>query len=71
MKPCDQCNMADYCADLGRCYFKDINDTRAEEGELTAMDEVEEPELRKSKPAKVPKELSQAHRDLLMDVLNF
>jgi len=70
MTPCANCNMEGFCADLGRCYFKDM-DNREQEGELTGMDEVVEPELKKQKSVKVPEKLTKAHRDFLKDALNF
>lgn len=70
MKPCEHCNMPEYCKDLGRCYFKGL-DTRQEEGEMTEIEEVYEPMLKKEKPVKVPEKLSKAHREFLKDSLNF
>lgn len=68
--PCSNCNMADFCQDLGRCYFENI-DHREIEGELTDVEEVNEPMLKKAKPVKVPEKIEKAHRDFLKDVLNY
>lgn len=64
--------MPDFCKDLGRCYFQDINDSD-NEGEVveTKPDEVVEPELKKMKSVKVPEKLTKAHREFLKDVINF
>lgn len=70
MNPCEHCEMVDYCKELGRCFFTEIDNTE-EEGELTELDEVNEPELKQRKQVKAPDKLTKAHRDFLKDVLNF
>lgn len=64
--------MAEYCAEIGRCFRKGIDTDDIEgvvddkEDELSSDDVY----LRKQK-VKVPEKLTDQHREFLKDVLNF
>lgn len=70
MNPCSNCDMVDYCAEIGRCFRKGI-ETDTFDGVLTDEDEVNEIQLRKEKKVKTPKKLTDEHVDFLKDVINF
>jgi hypothetical protein len=67
---CDNCDMADFCSEIKRCFKKGI-DTTDEDGILTPDEELNFSELRKAKKVNIPKKISQAHKDLINDFLNF
>jgi hypothetical protein len=69
MVPCDKCDMAEWCAEIGRCFRKGI-DTSEDEGEVTDMDELNEIELKKEKLT-APRRIDQQDRDFLKNILNF